>query len=155
MSKYVFDNKLQGKHKAFDQCLFEKYDLPAREIIKNALKDFIDDNPNIYEQDFIINDPEFKYKFIEIQVCINWKQDTYPYEKVFIYERKYHYGEDTLFITLNKNITKGFIFEAKSFKNSKPRRLKKYSREFVYDIPWNLIMPINIDDFNKETIKLF
>lgn len=155
MSKFILDNSLKGKHKAFDNVLFEKYDIPARKIIKDALKDFIEDNPNIYEQDFIIKEPGFKFKYLEIQVCASWVNDTYPFHKVFIYERKYRYNEDTLFITLNKNLTKGFVFEAASFKNEKPRRLKKYSREFVYDIPWNKIMPITMDDFDIDILKLF
>lgn len=155
MSKYIFDNTIQGKHKAFDQCMFDKYDAPAREIIKEALKEFVIDNPDQYKQDLIITDETYKYKYIELQVCASWLGDKFPYEKVFVYERKCHYGEDTLFITLNRNMTCGYIFDAKSFRESKPRRFKKYSREFVYDIPWNRIMPIIINNLTPDIIKLY
>jgi hypothetical protein len=154
MGKYIENTSLVGKHKAFNIEQFEKYDPPAREKIKQALGDFIEDNPDIYKQDFVVKDPEFKYKYIEIQVCAGWI-DEYPHDKVYIYERKYQYEDDTLFITLNKTLTKGFIFDKSGFKNTKPRRIKKYSREFVYDIPWNKIMPINLAEFDVDIIKLF
>jgi len=147
-------NKLQGKHHAFDQSLFEKYDIPARDKIKNVLGDFVRDNPDIYKQDLIITDENYKYKYLELQVCCNWI-DEYPYEQVYIFERKNCYDENTIFLTLNKNMTKGFIFDATSFKNTKPRRLKKYSREFVYNVPWHRVMPICIDKLTPENFKLY
>ena len=155
MSKYVYDNSLQGKHKAFDQRLFDKYDAPARTRLKTILGEFVSDNPDQYKQDLIINDRECKYKYIEIQVCATWIGDNYPFEKVFIYERKSHYGEDTLFLTLNHDMSRGYVFNFKNIKEIKPRRLKKYSREFVYDVPWNRIMPILIEDLTSDTIKMY
>lgn len=154
MKKYIFDNSIKGKHKVFDQGLCDKFDKPAREKIKNILGDFVIDNPNIYAQDLVINDPTYKYKYLELQVCANWIEN-YPYEKVFIYERKFHYDIDTLFITLNKDLSKGFVFDAQSFKLSKPHRFKKYAREFVYDVPWNRIMQVCLDDFDIQTLKLY
>ena len=155
MSKFIPNNKLQGKHKAFDQHLFEKYDIPARDAIKKVLGNFVIDNPDQYKQDLIICDETYKYKYIELQVCSNWIGETYPYDKVYVYERKGFYGEDTLFITLNKTLSKGYVFDCASFKNSKPRRFKKFSREFVYDIPWNKIMPITIKNLTIELLKLY
>jgi hypothetical protein len=135
--------------------MFDKYDTPAREKIKAALGDFIRDNPDQYKQDFVITEEDYKYKYIEIQVCASWTGDKFPYENVFVYERKGHYDEDTLFITLDRNMTHGYVFDAKSFKGSKPRRFKKYSREFVYDIPWNKIMPILVSKLTPNIIKLY
>jgi len=155
MSKYIFNNTLQGRHKAFDQGLFNKYDIPARDKIKNILKEFVIDNPDQYKQDLIINDIECKYKYIELQVCAGWIGETYPFEKVFIYERKCVYGEDTLFLTLNHDMSKCFIFGAKAIKDTKPRRIKKYSREYVYDIPWNKIMPVLTENLTPEIIKMY
>jgi hypothetical protein len=134
MRKYIYDPSLEGKHKAFDSKLYDKYDLPARDKIKEKLKDFVEDNPDKYQEDLIITDPACKYKFIELQVCAQWVNEKYPFEKVFIYERKAHFSPNTLFITFNKFLTKGYIFDAASFEGINPRRLKKYSREFVYDI---------------------
>ena len=151
MQKY----NMKGIHKKFDKILFNKYDIPAREKIKKFLGSFVCDNPDPYKQDFIITDENCKYKYIEIQVCTNWLGEKFPFDNVFIYERKYHYGEDTLFITLNKNLTKGLIFDASSFKKSKPRRLKKYSREYVYDVPWYRILPFAVDCLDIEVIKLY
>ncbi len=52
-------------------------------------------------------------------------------------------------------MTKGYLFDAKSIGSIKPRRLKKYSREFVYDVPWHRVMKVSINDLNKETIELY
>src|ERR1700744_4574759 len=83
-SKYL---KLIGKNKKFSQQLYEKYDLPARELIKSKLGDKVKDNPDIYAEDMIIVDPECKYKYIELQVCTDWIGETYPYKYPFVYER--------------------------------------------------------------------
>lgn len=157
MGKYIFDSSLHGKHSVFNQKLCDKYDIPARDIIKQKLGDFVSDNPNIYEQDLIITDNNSKYKYIELQVCSKWVSDKYPFDHVYVYERKYKYGSTTLFITLDKFMTQGVIFDAQSFhyKNAKPRRLKKYSREFVYDIPWNRILPFTMDELSSELINMY
>jgi hypothetical protein len=147
--------KLCGIRRKFNQKMFDKYDIPARNIIKEKLGDFVQDNEDIYQQDLIITDPDFKYKYIEIQVCINWVEDKYPYDTVSIYERKGHYGDDTLFITLNRLMTKCLIFSAASIKDVKPRRLKKYSREFVYDVPWYRILPIFTDHLSPDDIRIY
>jgi len=143
MTKYIYDTRLVGKHSCFDQKLYEKYDLPARDIVKKALNEFV------------ITDPNYKYKYIELQVCATWVSDKFPYNNVYIYERKGCYGNDTLFITLDRHLTRGFVFDAESIKDKEPRRIKKYAREFVYDIPWNRIMPFNIDDLTPELIKMY
>jgi|688.fasta_scaffold187561_3 hypothetical protein len=155
MSKYVYDPRLQGKHSAFNQHLFEKYDIPARDKIKKILGDFVSDNPDIYKQDLLITDNDCRYKYIELQVCSGWIGDTYPYDKVYIYERKCHYGDDTLFLTLNHDMSRGYIFSGKNIKDLQPRRIKKYAREFVYDIPWHRIMPVIIEDLTPDIIKLY
>jgi hypothetical protein len=155
MSKYTYDPSLIGKHCRFNQRLHDKYDIPARAVIRGALGAFVSDNPDIYAQDLIINDPGFKYQYIEIQVCTMWTCDKYPYEFVNVYERKHKYPENTLFITLNKKMDAGYIFDAKSFKNQKPQRIKKYGREFVYNIPWNLVMNFNIQDLTPDLIKMY
>ena len=157
MGKYIFNSSLQGKHSVFNQKLYEKYDIPARDIIKQKLGDFVKDNQDIYEQDLIITDNDYKYKYIELQVCTKWVSDKYPFDNVYVYERKYRYDSSTLFITLDRFMTRGFIFDASSFHhdNIKPRRLKKYSREFVYDIPWNRILPFMMDDLSPELLNMY
>jgi hypothetical protein len=155
--KYIKNNCLIGVHRRFNDKMFNKYDIPARNKIKEQLGNFVKDNRNIYGQDLIINSPTCKYKYLEIQVCINWinTDDIYPYKNVCIYERKAHYGSDTLFLTLNKNMTSGYLFDHDSFATSKPRRLKKYSREYVYDIPWNKVMKVYTQYLDKETIESY
>ena len=155
--KYKNDKNLVGKRRIFDEKLHEKYDVPAREKIKCALCDFVIDNPDIYQQDLIIVDPEYtKYKYIELQVFTYWNtNNNMPKDGVFVYERKAKYDTDTLFITLNKDMTKCLIFDAQSFKFTKPRRLKKYSREFVYDVPGYRIVPISLDKLCPKFIKMF
>lgn len=155
MTKYIYDSRLIGKHSCFDHTLFEKYDIPARDVIKKALGEFVRDNQNIKRQDLVITDETYKYKYIELQVCAYWVTDKFPFENVYIYERKGCYGSDTLFITMDKHLTRGYVFDADSIKDVKPRRIKKYAREFVYDIPWNRIMPFFIEDLSPDVIKLY
>lgn len=157
MKKQLVDDKnLIGKRRVFDQGLFEKYDIPAREKIKTALNNFVVDNPDEYQQDLIITDETYtKYKYIEIQVFTYWTTDYTPEGDVFVYERKAKYDYDTLFITLNKDMTACMIFDAESFKYKTPRRLKKYSREYVYDIPKFRIVTVKLSRLTPEYLKKY
>jgi hypothetical protein len=155
MVKYIYDPTLIGKHSVFDKVMFEKYDVPARDIIKKKLDGFVIDNPDIYLQDLIITEDNYKYKYIELQVCTKWVSTKFPFDNVYVYERKGRYASDTLFITLDKFFTRGVIFDADSFKNCKPHRIKKYSREFVYDIPWNKILPFVMEELSADMIKMY
>ena len=148
------DNKVIGKIKKFDQKLYEKYDIPARTKIKEKLLEFVEDNPDIYKEDMLLKIPECKYKYLELQVCVKWINEKYPYDKPFVYARKKLFSEDTLFLIFNKNMTTGLLFDKKSLLD-KPRRLKKYSRHFVFEAPWHRILTVNIDDLDTETIKLY
>jgi len=153
--KLVYDPRIKSQRSRFNQKLFEKYDVPARKKLKETLGDFIEENPDPYKQDFIITSDTCKYKFLEVQVCAAWINEKYPMDTVWVYSRKSVYPSDTLFITLNKNLNYGYIFDADSFKNLKPRRLKKYSREMVYDVPWGRVMKISMDTLDKETVELY
>lgn len=155
MGKFFVNKNVVGLHKKFDKKLYEKYDIPARTKLKEILGDFINDNPNQFGQDFIINSKKCKYKYLEIQVCSNWVNEQYPFKNIFVYARKNVYGPDTLFLTVNKFNSRGYIFDANSFSQTKPRRLKKYSREYVYDIPWNKVMYVTIEHLDKLTFELF
>lgn len=143
-----------GKIKKFSSILYQKYDIPARNKVKEKLSDCVQDNPNIYEQDMILNIPEYKYKYLELQVCTKWINDKYPYDKPFVYARKKLFSEDTLFLIFDKHITMALLFDQKSLL-PEPRRLKKYSRYFIYEVPWHRILTINLDDLNIETLKLY
>jgi hypothetical protein len=160
MSKYYSANlnNIVGKHRKFNPKLHEKFDLPARKVIMEQLGDFVKENPEITKQDFIIQSPTCRYKFLEVQVCPSWVNHFFPYNNVYIHARKAHYGKDnndTVFLTFNKFLTRSYLFDARSFKDSKPRRIKKYSREFVYDVPWFRAMYIGVEDLTKETIELY
>jgi hypothetical protein len=141
---------LKGKNKKFDQVLYDKYDIPARDIVKSKLGVNVKDNPDIYAEDLVIDDPICKYKFIELQVCANWI-DKYPYDEPFVYERKGHFSDDTLFIIFDKNMNRGLLFDKISLKE-KPNRIKKYSRTFVYQIPWLRIMPFFVNNLDMDMI---
>jgi hypothetical protein len=153
--KLVYDIRINQKRSKFSESLHEKYDIPARNRLLDVLKDFITEHPDKYKQDFIITSETCKYKYLEVQVSSAWINEAYPYPKLWVYARKSVYGTDTLFITLSKNLKYGFIFDAESFKNVKKRRMEKYSREYVYDIPWNRIMKVCVDNLDKETIELY
>ena len=155
MSKYIYDSSLKGKHSKFNQDLYEKYDLPAREKIKKALGDFVIDNPDLYGQDLVITKKDCKYKYIELQVCTTWVGEKFPFDNVYIYERKNRYGPDTLFITLDRHMTRGYIFDGASYDDIEPKRIKKYSREYIYSIRWNRVMPIIIDTLTEDDIHMY
>lgn len=153
--KYSKIDGVVGYHKKFDEGLLIKYDFPARDKIKKILGDFVSENPNKYEQDLLINSPTCKYKYLELQVCSNWVNEKFPHPNVYIYARKAKYGRDTLFLTLNRFLTRGYIFDGQSHEGVKPKRFKKYSRQFIYEIPWNRVMPVVLEFLDKEAIEMY
>ena len=155
MPKYYKDHSLKGLHRRFDPILHQKFDEPARKRIKEVLKDFVVDNPDPFEQDLIIVSPTCKYRFLELQVCNQWVNEDFPYKKMYIYERKGKYCKDTLFLTLNKFLTRGYLFDMESVNVENRRRFKKFSREFVYEIPWHRVLYVFINKLDKETIELY
>lgn len=146
--------KLKGKIKKFDSKLYDKYDQPARKIMKEKLGDCIIDNPDIYAEDMIINIPDCDYKYVELQVCANWIGKDYPYKNPFVYERKGHFSDKTLFIIFNRDMTKGLMFNKKSLEKT-PRRLEKYSRLFVYDVPWRCVVTFETEFLDKDFFVIF
>jgi len=148
-------NKMTGKLKKFDENLYNKYDIPARNKIKCKLGNLVDDNPDIYAEDMVLNMENCEYKYIELQVCTNWVEEKYPYSYPFVYERKAHFSPKTLFIILNRGMTRGLMFGI-DFLRKTPRRLKKHSRYFVYDAnSWWNIYQFNTDNFSEKTIKSY
>ena len=143
-----------GKIKKFDEKLYNKYDIPAREILKNKLGDKIKDNPDIYAEDMIIDDIDCKYKFLEIQACADWIGEKYPHNKPFVFERKGHFDDKTLFILFDKHLTKALLF-AKTSLETIPVRTKKYSRYYKYEVPWNKVITVHMENFSIEDVYLF
>lgn len=156
MSKLKEYNGIQGKVKCFDEELLKKFDFPARNKIKQIMGSFVADNPEEHGQDLLITSNNCKYKYLELQVCAQWVNEKYPYDKLFIYARKIKYNSDTLFMTLSRNLKWGYLFDTYKIKKEKvnPRRFKKYSREFVYDIPWCHTVPVSIDNLDELTFEL-
>lgn len=113
------------------------------------------DNPNTYAQDLIITSPSCRYKFLELQVVNQWQKQEFPYDSLYVYARKAVYSDNTLFLTVNKFLTRGYIFDISSFRDSEPVRLKKYSREFVYLIPWSRALLVELDNLDSETIEMY
>ncbi|AYV81805.1 MAG: hypothetical protein Harvfovirus63_8 [Harvfovirus sp.] len=146
--------EVKGKIKKFDIKLYNKYDVPAREKIKKLLADCVKDNPDIYEEDMILDIPNYKYKYLELQVCAKWVNDTFPFDKPFVYARKKLFSDRTIFLLMDRHMTCGFLFDQKSLCDE-ARRVKKYSRSFVYEVPWNRVLKVNLDDFDVETLKLY
>jgi hypothetical protein len=146
--------KLKGKIKKFDQELYDKYDQPARAIMKEKFGDLIKDNPEIYDEDMILDIPGSKYKYVELQVCAEWITDIYPHKTPFVFERKGHFSDKTLYIIFNKYMTKGLLF-AKTSLEKKPRRYRKYSKIFVYDVPWRHVVTFDLESLNMDLLELF
>lgn len=147
--------KPKGKIQKFNNVLFEKYDIPARQKIKDVLKEYIKDNPDKYGADMIIKSEKCKYKYLELQVCTQWRDDKFPYKNMYIWVRKGKYNNDTLFLTLSRDLSMGYLFDISKLDKDKPKRFKKYSRQFIYDIPWNQVMLVYMDYFTEKTIENF
>jgi len=130
---------IPGKVAKFSQKMHDKYDI---------------DNPDIYGVDMILTKPDLPYKFIEVQVYASWQTDEFPYSKPYIYARKLRYGNDTLFVAYNRNLTKALIF-GRSKIIDKPERLKKYDREFVYYVNWYNVLQMKAEDLSIENIEMY
>jgi hypothetical protein len=150
----VCDKIVIGKIKKFDQTLYDKYDVPARNIVKEKLIEHVSDNPNIYEEDMLLQIPSCKYKFLELQVCARWTEDKYPFDKPFVYARKKLFSDKTLFIIFNKDMSLGLLFDKNSLLDE-PKRLRKYSRSFAYEVPWHRVLRFIVDELSVEIIKMY
>lgn len=146
--------KLVGKKSVFSQKMFEKYDIPARKIISSIFGEDIIDNPDIYGEDMIITIPECEYKYLELQVCADWQDVKFPYDKPYIYERKIKFSDDTLFMVFNRKMTMALLFAKKYIKNE-PKRVKKYSREYKYEIEWKDVLQVYLKHFNKKELMAY
>jgi hypothetical protein len=154
-TKYLMSVGKTPQWGKFSQLRFEKYDIPAREMIKKRLGDFVIDNPETTMQDFIINDSIFSqyFKYLEVQIKSNWNiDDPYPDSAITLYPRKLKYDDNTLFITFDKYCTRGYIFHLKNL-DVKLHRKKKYSRQFVYTLPWNRAILFNSCDLSPFLLK--
>lgn len=146
-----------GKRKKFSKELSDKYDDPARSRIKEVLGNAVIDNPNPKGADMLIVHPGTKHKYLELQICSNWFGNRFPYDKVYIFARKLvNHGPDTLFLVMNRPMDRGYLFsiDDNDFKFLKKRRLKKWSREWVYDIPWHMCMECTVDDLDTFTLEI-
>jgi hypothetical protein len=143
---------IPGKVAKFDQKLFDKYDIEGRKLIKNILKDDIDDNPDIYGEDMIFNIKPFPYKYIEVQSYAMWDSDKFPYCNPFVYARKMRFSKRTLFIAFNRYFSELIMFGRKSISDI-PSRLKKYDREFVNFVPWKNSLRIKTCDLSINMIR--
>ena len=47
------------------------------------------------------------------------------------------------------------LFPEYTLITGKPKRIQKYSREFIYEIQWNKILPVYMDNFSAETILMY
>ena len=141
-----------GKIKKFDQALYDKYDIPARELLKSKLGDKIKDNEDIYAEDMIITDESCRFKYLEIQVCAEWINN-YPHPKPFVFERKGHFHDNTLFILFDKHMTRCYLF-SKTALNKEPVRTKKYSRYFKYEVPWSCVTLVYMENFTMDDIYI-
>jgi hypothetical protein len=144
---------ITGKVTKFDQKLFDKYDVRARVITKNVLKDAVKDNEDEYGEDMIFTIKKFPYKYLELQVCALWEND-YPFEYPFIYARKMRFSKKTLFLTFNRYFTQVIIFGRDSVSETQSR-LKKYDREHVHFVPWGKIMKMNTSCLTVNSIRRY
>lgn len=143
-----------GKIKQFDQNLSDKFDIRSRDIVKECLKDLVDDNPDIYGEDLIVRSKDIPYGYIELQVYGKWDSNNFPYNQPFIYERKMKFCENTLFICFNKSFDEIIIFSRKHV-NPKKYRVKKFSREYICYVPWTSVIRVKIEELNLKLIRIY
>lgn len=152
---------IAGSVKKFDKKLHSKYDIEAREILKNILGVDIQDNEDIYGEDMIFtvqNNPhptkKFPFKYLEVQVFSQWSEDKFPYLYPFVYARKMRFSCSTLFVTFNKFLSDLIIFSRNSIEE-KPSKLKKYDRECVHYVRWNRAMRLKSNELTLSNIWLY
>lgn len=145
---------MSGKIKVFDQRLADRYDVKPRSIIKEKLGELIIDNPDKYGEDMVVLTDEIPYGYIELQVYGKWKEEEFPYESPFVYERKMKFCETTLFICFNSTYEKLVMFSRDSV-HPKRYRAKKYSREFVHYVPWNKAMTLSTENLCMDIIRRY
>lgn len=146
--------KEKEKKNKFTKDLLDKYDAPAREIVKTLLGDAIRDNKNIYAEDMVFTIDQFPYKYLELQVFAKWNCDIFPYNYPFVYARKMKFAKNTLFATFNKSLTQVILFSRDDISNT-PSKLKKYDRESVHYVAWNNTMKVSTCNLSINLIKCF
>lgn len=161
-AKLINLNGVSGKVKKFDQNLHSKYDIEARNVLKNIFGENIKDNDDIYGEDMIFtikNNPhptnkQFPYKYLEVQVFSKWTDDEFPYNYPFVYARKMRFSNETLFVTFNKYFTEVLIFSKNSV-DKMPSKLKKYDRESVHLVKWYKTMRLKTNQLTIHNIWLY
>jgi hypothetical protein len=143
---------VSGKVKKFNKKLHDKYDVEAREVIKNILGDDIKDNPDQYGEDMMFTSEKSPYKYLELQVLSSWDDKIFPYICPFVYARKMRFSENTLFITFNKFFSEIIIFDRDRISKSSSR-LKKYDRELIHYVPWIKSIKIKTSQLTMDLIK--
>lgn len=140
-----------GKVKKFNKKLHDKYDITARQIVKNMLGAAIKDNDDVYGEDMIFTIEDFPFRYLEVQVCAKWKND-YPFDRPFVYSRKMKFSQETLFITFNSIMSKAILFSRRRL-IEKPERLQKYARETVNFVEWRHAIKITTDQLTPRIIR--
>lgn len=151
--QYKKINGISGNVAVFDQKAHDKYDIKARQFIKDILGDAVIDNPNIYGEDMVFTLKKFPYKYLELQVCAMWEYE-YPFKSPFVYARKMKFSKKTLFITFNKFYSQILIFERGGICET-PGRLKKYDREHVNFVPWNKVVKMPTSSLSINEIRIY
>jgi hypothetical protein len=152
--QYIKLANTDGKVKKFDTKLHDKYDIDARNMIKNVLKDKIKDNENIYGEDMMFDIESFPYKYMEIQVFSKWDSDVFPYTYPFVYARKMKFSKKTLFVTFNKYLSELILFGRNDI-SDKSTRLKKYDRELIHYVSWGKTLKIKTNQLTIRLIREF
>lgn len=153
-------NGVEGSVKKFDKKLHSKYDIDAREMLKNVLKDNIKDNEDQYGEDMIFtisltaNNKKFPFKYLEVQVFSKWDGARFPYICPFVYARKMRFSDETLFVTFNKFLSEAIIFSKNSL-DKNPSRLKKYDRELIHYVNWGKTMTLKSNEITIKNILLY
>ena len=128
-------------YKKFDQKLFNKNDVPAREAAKKFWESrgvHARDNPDVYGPDLILDIGNL----LEVEIKHTWR-DKFPFDTLQLPERKEKFAKiGCMFMVFNSNLTQAFLFDGDTVLDSPKKEVyNKYvsKGELFFQIPINKV----------------
>jgi len=141
--------------KPFNQKLHDKYDPPARRLIKAKIPEAKEASSK-YDVDLLLNDISF-FRSVEVEVISSWGNDTSgPFNGLpRLWERKYkRYDLDTLFVQINKEFNLICLF-SKKMVNPKDWYSNSYYHDYSLGVEPGGYMVVDISKFNTDVINRY
>jgi hypothetical protein len=128
-------------YKKFDQKLFNKNDVPAREAAKKFWESrgvHARDNPDVYGPDLILDIDNL----LEVEIKHTWR-DKFPFDTLQLPARKEKFAKiGCMFMVFNSALTQAFLFDGDTVLDSPKKEVyNKYvsKGELFFQIPINKV----------------